>query len=429
MSRARPEQVTVQDRASSDCSWLLSAELPGVVGRFDVAVKGGCIVEISEASSSRIESCTESEEILDGLLLLPALEEHHAHLDKALTADFIVNRSGDLTGAIEAWIEAEDSGLLDLEEMQKRAEESLRDLVLSGVSRVRSHVNVGGSDALQRNLRAVSAARESFKDLIDVEIVALMHSPLSGEEGRSNRIALDKAIEFGVDLIGGCPHLEIDSEGMISHILRVARSAGLPIDLHIDETTDARMVSVEMLAKEILDTGFPLPVSASHCVSLSMQSLDDQIRLAKLLQKAEIRVVALPQTNLYLQGWNHPRATPRGIAPLSLLKDHGVEIAAGGDNVQDPFNPMGRNDPLETASLLVTAAHLDPLEAYRTVGSVDMPLHDPLTSWLGRRADFLAIRASNVRSAIAHGSQERRTVRGGRVIAVSTVNRRILPSF
>ena len=35
------------------------------------------------------------------------------------------------------------------------------------------------------------------------------------------------------------------------------------------------------------------------------------------------------------------------------------------DNVQDPFNLVGRSDPLETASLLVLAAHETPEIAYK----------------------------------------------------------------
>ncbi len=365
-------------------------------------------------------------EDLEGHLLLPPLIEHHAHIDKALTADLVVNRTGDLMGAIEAWIEAENAGVLGFEDMQMRAEKSLEQLALAGVSRVRTHVNVGASDSEQRNLRAVAAARRNFADLIDVEIVALMHSPLSGEDGRANRLALDKALEFGVDLIGGCPHLEEDSVGMIDHVLAVARSSRLPLDLHVDETLDPQMLTVELLARAILDGDFDLGVTASHCVSLSMQDVADQVRLAGLLRQSGIRVVALPQTNLFLQGWGQPVATPRGITPMALLQDHGVDVVAGGDNVQDPFNPMGRNDPLETASLLVTAAHVDPEAAFAAVSHIDPSTLSLFgTDVIGRTADFLSIDVGNIREAVATGSSNRRTIRRGRVVARSSLQRHL----
>ena len=40
-----------------------------------------------------------------------------------------------------------------------------------------------------------------------------------------------------------------------------------------------------------------------------------------------------------------------------------MPVAAGADNIRDPFNPLGRTDPLETASLLAAAAHLTPAQA------------------------------------------------------------------
>ena len=42
-------------------------------------------------------------------------------------------------------------------------------------------------------------------------------------------------------------------------------------------------------------------------------------------------------------------------------------MCAGADNLQDPFNPVGRGDPLETAALMVMVGHLLPGDAYRTV--------------------------------------------------------------
>ena len=75
----------------------------------------------------------------------------------------------------------------------------------------------------------------------------------------------------------------------------------------------------------------------------------------------------LPATNLYLQGAGPGHAGCAGLTAVRALIDAGVTVAAGADNVRDPFNPTGRLDPLETASLLITAGHLDPEEALNAV--------------------------------------------------------------
>lgn len=409
--------------------WLRRIRLPGSAQLMDISVIDG-VVESVHPSAREVGRPTHEENSaggsISGLLLLPSFHEHHAHLDKALTADAIVNISGDLEGAISSWIVAEHRGLIGFEEMQVRAEAAIRNLVLSGVTRIRTHVNVGGSDPTLRNLRAVDGARRRYADFVDVEIVALLHSPLAGDEGKENRSMLDKALEYGIDLIGGCPHLEGQSLAMIDHVLSVARSAQLPIDLHVDETLDPSMSTLEMLAASVIEQDFEFDVTASHCVSLSQQPLDHQLRIGELLKKARIRVVALPQTNLFLQGWDHPVAMPRGIAPLKLLLEQGVAVAAGGDNVQDPFNPMGRFDPLETASLLVIAAHLSPEDALAAVSTRASTLFHPPDSIVGLPADFVAVAAGSVREALADPVCDRYVVRRGRVIASTTVERNLI---
>ena len=55
-----------------------------------------------------------------------------------------------------------------------------------------------------------------------------------------------------------------------------------------------------------------------------------------------------------------PGPTPRGLTAVRALLDAGVRLGAGADNVRDPFNPVGRADAFETASLLVTVGHLPP---------------------------------------------------------------------
>jgi cytosine deaminase len=415
---------------------LRGVRLPDDSSVLDIEVVDGLVSDVRttasriQAEHSSADGFPESEpemgiEQFDGMLLLPALQEHHAHLDKALTADKVQNPSGDLMGAIEGWIEAESAGVFDVDEMQQRAEAAIEQLIHAGTSRIRTHVNVGASDPDLRNLRAVHAARQTFANFVDIEIVALMHSPLAGSRGAANRVALDKAIEFGIDLIGGCPHLEADGASMIEHVLATARHAGLGLDLHVDETVDPDMLTIESLCRSILEQGFDLPVTASHCVSLAMQSLETQVRLASMIAAANVRVVALPQTNLFLQGRATPQAMPRAIAPLKVLADHGVRIAAGGDNAQDPFNPMGRNDPLEAASLLVVASHLDPRDALQAVSSDTLLRGSKRSDLIGRPADFLAIDALNVRQALANAPATRATIRRGQVIARTTVSTQI----
>ena len=357
---------------------------------------------------------------LGGWLVLPALAEPHAHLDNALIAEVAPNLRGDLQGAFEAGDVALADGRITYEGTVARAIQAIELLMVHGVTAVRSHVAVGGDFGV-RNVAAMLEAKSHFNGLIDIQLVALAISPMTGPEGADNRAALAAAVEAGVDLIGGCPHLDPDGPGLIETAIRVATEAGLGIDLHVDETLDPAVLTLRDLARQVQDSGFEHPVAASHCVSLGMQTPEVQAEVAKEVAEAGVSVFCLPQTNLFLQGRDHPTATPRGLTALRALQDAGVLVAAGADNVQDPFNPVGRSDPLETASLLVMAGHQTPEDAYRMVSNdvregIGLPR---LSIEVGSRADMMAIDAASPREAMADSPMSRRVYRGGVLVASS----------
>ena len=410
----------------------------GVIGMLKVLhnarLEDGRLVNL-HINDDRIEAITELQKPsllsengidLDGWLVIPSMAEPHAHLDKALTAESVPNPAGDLSGAIEAWIAATASGVITYEDTVDRAVEAMRLLVSKGVTAVRSHVNVASGS---RALEAVREARKIVADLIDVQIVALTINPMTGPEGTDNRKALETAIETGVDLVGGCPHLDPNPSVLIKDALGIAEDAGIGIDLHVDEMLDESVLTLHDLAKQVMDRGFENSVTASHCVTLGMQSLRKQAEVSADVAKANITVLPLPQTNLFLQGRDISTATPRALTAIKSLEAAGVLVAAGADNVQDPFNLVGRSDPLETASLLILAAHEMPENAYKMV-SVNarkaMGLEKADLS-LGSLADFVAIDAPSLRGAIADAPMSRKVFKGGVLISSSLQTTQISP--
>ncbi|MEM9562140.1 MAG: amidohydrolase family protein [Actinomycetota bacterium] len=355
---------------------------------------------------------------LGGWLLLPALAEPHAHLDKALTADLVPNPTGDLMGAIDAWVTAAGQGRITPEGITERAAKALELLLVRGVTAVRTHVNVTADNGVTA-LVAVQEAAARFDGLLDVQTVALTSSPMAGPDGADNRAALTAALEAGVDLVGGCPHLDPDGPGLIANAIRVATEAGIGIDLHTDEMLDPTVLTLRDYAEQVIEAGFDGPVAASHCVTLGMQTPEVQAEVAGRVAEAGIAVFPLPQTNLFLQGRDHPTGTPRGLTAVAALREAGALVAAGGDNVQDPFNLVGRSDPLETAALMVMAGHQLPDDAYDLVSN-DVRLAiglEPVTIEPGSPADLLAIDAGSVREAIADAPMSRRVFHRGTLVA------------
>lgn len=353
---------------------------------------------------------------LEGRLLLSAAAEPHAHLDKAFLAERIENPTGDLLGAIRAM--ERSRRLLNVADTAERAERAVRLMVANGITAVRTHADLTVAHGM-RSIEALSLVRERVSDICDLQIVALTGWPVTGAAGADNRALLREALAADVEVVGGCPHLEDDPAAATDVLLEAAAAAGRPVDLHTDETLDPEVLSLEHLAQRVAATGFPHPVTASHCVSLGVQPEEVQRRVSDQVAAAGIGVVALPHTNLYLQGRDHQQAMPRGLTAVRALRAAGVTVAAGADNLQDPFNPLGRADAFETAALMVMTCHLPPAQAYEACSvAARRVMHLPTAGpTVGHRADLVAVPSATVREAIAFGPSGRIVIRRGRVVA------------
>jgi cytosine deaminase len=345
-----------------------------------------------------------------GAVLLPAPAEPHAHLDKALTWDAIEPPAGDLRRAIESFRDfAADEPETGIED---RATRALERMLAAGTTAVRTHVDFfGGADPM-RGFRALGAVRRRFAGLVDLQLVAL--------PGWDTPTALvEEAMTEGADLIGGAPHLSPDPLADLTRLLDLAERLGVGVDLHTDEGLDGP-VTLQAYAERTRD--WPVVRSAGHCVRLGTLPEAELAPVVAAVRAADIGVITLPITNLYLQGWETPVSTPRGLTAVRALLDAGLRVAAGADNLRDPFNPMGRGDALETASLLVTAGHLSIAEAVHAVtnGARSVLGLPPAGAETGAAADLLLVRAASLADAVAFAPADRTVLRAGRLVATTS---------
>ena len=390
--------------------------------KMDVAIDQakGCIVEIGTIqlqSSDKLEDCR-------NMVILPAPVELHAHLDKALLNQILpidVNPTGDLAGAIFA-MQAID---LSPHNVFDRAKQAVIAMIQNGTTTIRSHVDVRdpiGTSSLKALIQLSSWL--SATQLGTLQLACLMGRQLTGREGATNRALLTESLELGVDVVGGCPYLDDSPQKALSILLDAAAEAHLPVDLHTDETLDANTLTLTDLLDEVERRGIGSGVNASHCVSLSMQTEKVQSEIAMRLAESGVSVTVLPQTNLYLQARGMSQGPPRGIAPAKLLKDAGVNVVAGADNVQDPFCPLGRLDALETASLLILAAHFEPEVAWQACSNsprkvLGLP---EITFAIGDPANLLVVSGNDVRSALSQANSDRIAIHGARVVSRTKVS-------
>lgn len=377
---------------------------------------------------------------LPGYTMFPAAADPHAHLDKALSQDLIDPPAGDLDRAIASWVAA--AAEFTEEDILDRARRAALLMLAHGTTAVRSHVDVypatgpesGTAADPFRGIRALARLRDELAGIMTLQIVALVpaHTP-----DRQLTALAEGALDAGADLVGGAPHLAADPLAQTDLLLDVAERRGVGCDLHTDEFLDApgaapRTPTIDRYAARVRTWPADRIRGAGHCCHLSQLDATALDTTAAAVRTAGIHVIALPATNLYLQGGDGDGADTlcpqgRGIAPLTALRTRGVAVAAGGDNIRDPFNPTGRADPLETAALLVTAAHQTPEQALDLVTADARAALGlaPASPVKGHRADLLCIRdpvtadgaAPTVASLIAAAPADRTVIAGGRLAA------------
>jgi cytosine/creatinine deaminase len=387
----------------------------------DIATKNGIIAWIGPTNSSPVVSTTNVN--LNGYVLTSAFVEPHAHLDKAFLADRISNPDGDLMGAIKGLEEVRTT--ITHQDIVERATRAVKLMSQNGVTSIRTHADTTLSGGLSSVL-ALLEVKKNCAHFMDIQVAMLLEWPVTGAAGKERQALAREAVSAGVDVIGGCPHLDPDPRGAVEFLLELAIDAQLPLDLHADENMRTDSSDLEHLADIVIRDNVSHQMNASHCVSLSTRSEADIDLIAAKVATAGITITALPQTNLFLQERGVSSKPARAITPIHRLQQAGVVVAAGADNLQDPFNLVGRGDPLEIASLLMISAHSTAYQAIQMVSSNSHKAVHGVTSSLavGEPADFTAIPATNLRESIAMGPPDRIVVYGGVVIDNQIRNRK-----
>jgi cytosine deaminase len=366
----------------------------------------------------------------EGRLALPGLVEPHIHLDKVMISREVrTNRSGTLAEAIE--IVRDKKPHITIEEIVARAGAVIENSVASGVTYMRSHVDVDTIVGLKL-LEGVLAVRDKYRHIIDIQIVAFPQEGILQDAG--TEVLMWQAMERGADVVGGMPLNErtvADSARHIAVAFEIARKFDADIDMHIDETDDPAARTLEMLADQTMTNDYGGRVTAAHACALAAYPADYARTIIDKVKRAGVSVIANPATNLMLQGRLDPEPKRRGITRVGELLAAGVDIAFGQDCVSDTFYPFGRGDPLEIALIAAHAAHLsqppqiEMLLAMATVNAAKILRLDDYGLRPGAVADAVILDAPDATTAIRLQAPRRWVVKRGRVVAETEIRRQM----
>lgn len=386
----------------------------------DVGVRGGRIAAI--AAHLPAEHAGEVIEARGRLLSAPFVDAHF-HMDAALSLGLPrLNASGTLLEGIALWGELKPH--LTVEAVVQRALAYCDMAAAQGLLHIRSHV-----DVCDPRLLAVDALLEVKRQVagyIDLQLVAFPQDGYLRAPGAIEN--LQRALDRGVDVIGGIPHFErtmADGADSIARLCRLAAERGLRVDMHCDESDDPHSRHVETLAAETIRHGLQGRVTGSHLTS--MHSMDNYYvsKLLPLMAEARLSAVANPLINITLQGRHDSYPKRRGMTRVPELLAAGIDVALGQDCCMDPWYSFGSADLLDVASMAVHVAQMTSQDgiracyagvtdtAARVIGLDDYGLRE------GGPADFVLLQAADPFEAIRLKAARLAVVRRGRVIARS----------
>ncbi|NKX71129.1 amidohydrolase family protein [Rhodobacteraceae bacterium R_SAG1] len=318
----------------------------------DIGITGDTIAEIAPALEATAKETIDA----TGDLVSPPFVDPHFHMDATLSyGQPRVNASGTLLEGINLWGELREEA--SVEDMVERALTYCDWAASMGLLAIRTHV-----DTTPDHLRGVTAMlelREAVKDYIDLQLVAFPQDGLyRTETGRANLL---RALDMGVDVVGGIPHFERTmQEGADSlvDLCRIAAERGLMVDIHCDETDDPLSRHIETLARETLRHGLGGRVAGSHLTS--MHSMDNYYvsKLLPLIAEAGVSAIPNPLINIVLQGRHDSFPKRRGLTRVKEMQAHGIAVGWGQDCVLDPWYSLGTGDMLDVAFMGLHVAHM-----------------------------------------------------------------------
>ena len=189
---------------------------------------------------------------------------------------------------------------------------------------------------------------------------------------KNSRENLIRALDKGVDVVGGIPHFErtmADGAESIKQLCEIAQQRGLLVDMHCDESDDPMSRHIESLAYETQRQGLHGRVTGSHLTS--MHSMDNYYvsKLLPLIKEAQVHVVANPLINITLQGRSDTYPKRRGMTRVPEMLDKGINVAFGHDCVMDPWYSFGTHDMLDVAHMGLHVAQMTGLQGMQNAYS------------------------------------------------------------
>lgn len=311
----------------------------------DIGISKGKITVIDESLSGEANATIDA----NGNLVTESFVNPHLHLCKVYTLQMMDEEAltayqgegmGKAMNAIELAARVKEK----YEEawIIENVRSAVAQAALYGNTHIRAFADVDSKARLE-GVKALIRAREEFKGIVDIQVVAFAQDGWVREPGTDK--LMRQALELGADVVGGIPWIEFTDADIQTHveaIFDLAVEFDKDVSMLVDDAGDPGLRSLELMAVEAIQRGWHGRALAHHARAMALYPTPYFQKVAALLKQAGMTVVSDPHT-----GPLHAR--------VKELLAEGASICLGQDDISDAYYPFGRNNMLEVAFL---ASHL-----------------------------------------------------------------------
>lgn len=381
-------------------------------GQVEIAIKEGKVAAIEK----RVAGAADTEIDARGNLVTEAFVNTHLHLCKVYTLammdeealkDYHGAEMGKAMTAIELAARVKEK--YDQAWIIKNVCKAIGLAAKYGCTHVRAFADVDNKARLE-GVKALIQAREEFKGIVDIQVVAFAQDGIVREPGAADLVR--QAMDLGADVVGGIPWIEYTDSDIIEHVkvcFEIAEEYDKPVSMLVDDAGDPGLRSIEVMALETIRRGWQGRSLAHHARAMALYPKPYFQKLAALLKMAQMGVVSDPHT-----GPLHAR--------VHELLEEGVLVCLGQDDISDAYYPYGRNNLLEVAFLvshllwMTTRAEMEILydmvttKAAQAIGLQDFELK------VGAPANLVVLDEPDVLEALRNHAAPARVISHGKLV-------------
>jgi cytosine deaminase len=372
----------------------------GRISAIEAHLDGKGTVELDAAGGLATESFANPHLHLCKVYTLEMMDEealkdyHGADMGKAMTAIELAARVKEKYD--ESWI---------IQNVRRAMLDSAR----YGCTHIRAFADVDGKARLE-GVKALIRAREEFKGIIDIQVVAFAQDGVVREPAA--RDLMRQAMALGADVAGGIPWIEYTDADIQEHvrfIFDLAVEFNKDVSMLVDDAGDPGLRSLETMALETLRRGWQGRSLAHHARAMALYPTPYFQKVAALLKKAGMGMVSDPHT-----GPLHAR--------VREMLAEGCLVCLGQDDISDAYYPYGRNNMLEVAFLashllwFTTSADMETLyDMVTTRAAQSMGLKD-FALQVGAPANLVVLEQKSVLEALRYHEAPRWVVSHGKLV-------------